>query len=140
MFPPELRVLRKKTGGITPEGIGGVPELEDEARQTVAAARAAAGPGFHVQHGKKVLEIKDGAVGKGRAIAQFMAEPPFAGRVPVFLGDDLTDEDGFEVVNGLGGHSIAVGVGHETQARWHLDNETEVLRWLESCAGGELDG
>ena len=87
-----------------------------------------------------MLEIKADSVGKGRSIAQFMSEPPFAGRQPVFLGDDLTDEDGFEVVNRLGGHSIAVGVGHDTCARWHLDDEAEVVRWLESCAGGELDG
>ena len=117
-----------------------VPELEDDARRTVAAARAAAGSDFHIQGGKKVLEIKAGDVGKGHAIAQFMTEPPFAGRVPVFLGDDLTDEDGFEVVNARGGYSIAVGVGHETCARWHLEDEAEVLQWLESCAGGELDG
>ena len=117
-----------------------VPQLEDDARRIVAAAAAAAGSGFHVQGGKKVLEIKAGAVRKGLAIAQFLAEAPFEGRVPVFLGDDLTDEDGFGVVNERGGHSIAVGVGHETCARWHLDNVPEVLRWLESCAGGEDDG
>ncbi len=117
-----------------------VPELEEAAQRAVAAAVTAAGAGFHVQGGKKVLEIKADAVGKGRAIAQFMAEAPFLGRLPVFLGDDLTDEDGFEVVNELGGHSIAVGVGRETRARWHLGDETEVLRWLEAGAGDELDG
>ncbi|HEY9183494.1 MAG TPA: trehalose-phosphatase, partial [Gammaproteobacteria bacterium] len=97
-----------------------------------AAAAAAVGPAFHVLPGKKVLEIKAATVGKGRAIAEFMAEPPFAGRCPVFVGDDLTDEDGFEIVNTLGGHSIAVGVGRDTRARWRLADEAHVLRWVES--------
>jgi len=116
------------------------PALEDAARTAVTAAAAAAGPSFHVQGGKKVFEIKVGDHGKGAAIAQFMSEPPFKGRLPVFVGDDLTDEDGFEVVNGLGGHSIAVGVNRDTHARWHLGDESEVLRWLETCAEGKLDG
>ena len=117
-----------------------IPELEDEARRAAAAACASAGPEFHVQAGKRVLEIKADTVGKGGAIEQFMSEPPFLGREPVFLGDDLTDEDGFEVVNRLGGHSIAVGVRRDTCARWHLGDETEVLQWLEGCVGGGLDG
>jgi len=112
------------------------PALEEAARAAVAAAAAAAGPSFHVQDGKKVFEIKVGGHGKGAAIAQFMSEAPFAGRLPVFVGDDLTDEDGFEVVNHLGGHSIAVGVNRDTHARWHLADESEVLRWLETFAEG----
>jgi len=112
------------------------PELESAARDVMAAAVIAAGPAFHVQHGKKVVEITVDAVNKGSAIAQFMTEPPFLGRLPVFLGDDLTDENGFEVVNRLGGHSVAVGVNRATRARWHLRDDKQVLEWLESNAGG----
>jgi trehalose 6-phosphate phosphatase len=67
-----------------------------------------------------------------------MAEPPFTCRVPVFVGDDRTDEDGFEVVNALGGHSIAVGAARATRARWRLADETHVLHWLETetCPSG----
>jgi trehalose 6-phosphate phosphatase len=108
------------------------PELESAARRTAAAALAAAGPRFQLQHGKKVLEIRAASVGKGRAIAAFMSEPPFAGRLPVFLGDDLTDEDGFEAVNRLGGHSIGVGVHRVTHARWRLADEASASAWLES--------
>jgi trehalose 6-phosphate phosphatase len=116
----------------------GVPELESAARGAMAAALVAAGPEFHIQDGKKVVEIKVDAVSKGSAIAQFMTEPPFLGRLPVFLGDDLTDEDGFEMVNRLGGYSVAVGVSRATHARWHLRDDKQVLAWLESNAGGAL--
>jgi trehalose 6-phosphate phosphatase len=108
------------------------PEIEAAARLAVATALAAVGPLFQLQEGKKVLEIKARGTSKGSAIEEFMAEPPFVDRRPVFLGDDLTDEAGFAAVNRLGGHSIAVGVTHETQARWRLRNEVAVLDWLES--------
>lgn len=107
------------------------PHLESDARQIVYGAVAALGGHFTVQEGKYVLEVKQAATGKGQAIAAFMAEEPFAGRVPVFIGDDLTDEDGFVRVNELGGHSIAVGVRRESYARWQLADESQVLDWLE---------
>ena len=108
------------------------PDLEPAARSAATAAVMAVGPAFHVQEGKMVLEIKARAASKGRAIEEFMAEDPFRGRRPVFIGDDLTDEAGFEVVNRLGGHSIAVGVARETRAQWHLRDASHVLRWLGS--------
>jgi trehalose 6-phosphate phosphatase len=111
------------------------PMLEPAARRAVAAALAAAGSAFHLQEGKKVLEIKPSDTSKGRAIEEFMAEPPFIARQPIFLGDDLTDEAGFEVVNRLGGHSIAVGAERETQARWRMNDEKHVLDWLELQGG-----
>jgi trehalose 6-phosphate phosphatase len=111
------------------------PWHEVSARGAVAAAVAAVGASFHIQEGKMVLEIKARATSKGRAIEQFMAEAPFEGRCPVFLGDDLTDEIGFEVVNRLGGHSIAVGVDRPTQARFRLRDAPQVLDWLESQVG-----
>ncbi len=114
------------------------PEWEGEARRVVIEALAAVGPDFHLQEGKKVLEIKANAAGKGSAIEAFMDEAPFRGRCPVFIGDDLTDEDGFDAVNRLGGHSIAVGLDRPTRARWRLRDEQEVLSWLES--GAEEEG
>jgi trehalose 6-phosphate phosphatase len=112
----------------------GAPALEGDARRVAAAAASLAGPHFRIQEGKKVLEIKPHSIDKGAAIVAFMREAPFAGRVPVFIGDDLTDEHGFARVNELGGHSIAVGALHATVARWRLASEARVLHWLESHA------
>lgn len=108
------------------------PDVEPDARRIAATALAAAGPAFRLRDGKNALEIGADSVDKGQAIEAFMREPPFSDRVPVFLGDDVTDEDGFAAVNRLGGHSIAVGVERATQARWRLASELQALTWLES--------
>jgi trehalose 6-phosphate phosphatase len=79
--------------------------------------------------GKMVIEIMPRSAGKGRAIADFLAGPPFHGRVPVFIGDDTTDEDGFTVVNRLGGASVHVGPG-VTVARHNFATVGEVWAWL----------
>ena len=50
-----------------------------------------------------VAEVKPAGCHKGKAIEALMATPPFAGRAPLFMGDDLTDEHGFATVNDLGG-------------------------------------
>jgi trehalose 6-phosphate phosphatase len=86
-------------------------------------------PGFEVQNGKQVVELKPAGRNKGSAILEFLAAAPFAGRIPVFIGDDTTDERGFAVVNRAGGHSIKVGPGH-TCARWRLPDAYSVRRWL----------
>jgi trehalose 6-phosphate phosphatase len=58
-----------------------------------------------------------------------MGEDPFAGRLPVFVGDDSTDEHGFDAVERLGGWSIKVGPGR-TAARFRLQDPNAVRRWL----------
>jgi len=69
-----------------------------------------------------------------------MTQPPFRGRTPVFVGDDLTDESGFTAVNRLGGYSVKVGRGTST-AQWRLDGVAAVKAWLErgAAAGWDTD-
>jgi len=97
---------------------------------TEVMARAIEGhPGLRLMTGKAVVEIKPAQVGKGRAIAAFMTEPPFAGRQPCFAGDDVTDEDGFATVQSLGGEAIKVGDG-PTRARRRCPNPQALRAWL----------
>jgi trehalose 6-phosphate phosphatase len=81
--------------------------------------------------GKMVVEFQPRHHGKGSAIAAFMEESPFRGRVPVFLGDDTTDEEGFAEVNRRGGISIRVGppIGGSA-AIYELPSVTATLDWL----------
>lgn len=105
------------------------PENEATARALMTRARELAGDGYCVLEGKMVVELKPDGFSKPLAIAAFLAEPPFAGRTPVFVGDDRTDEAGFTFVEGLGG--IAVHVGNaETCARWRLPDVAAVHEWL----------
>lgn len=100
-------------------------------------AVAKLGAEYTVLMGKAVVEIKPAGINKGDAINGLMAAPPFAGRVPVFAGDDVTDEAGFAVVNAAGGVSIRVGApdttgAATTAARWHCADVTTMIGWLAS--------
>lgn len=104
------------------------PHLGDEAG-TFAANAAAAHPDLAVLAGKMVVEIKPRSASKASAVARFMAGAPFAGRRPVFVGDDVTDEDGMRAAIGAGGSGVKVGPG-ETVARTRLDDPAAVMSWL----------
>lgn len=91
------------------------PELEQLCLQEMTAAVQAC-PGVLLLHGKMVLEAKPAATDKGGAIAAFMQESPFAGRRPVFAGDDTTDEAGFTFVQQAGGQGVKVGNGPSAAA------------------------
>ena len=102
-----------------------------ERRQTcVDAVKALASPAFEVLAGASVAELRGRGVHKGAAIAAFMDEPPFAGRTPVFVGDDVTDEDGFRAVNEMGGVSVLAGPDRATAARHRLPDVASVVAWL----------
>lgn len=94
--------------------------------------------GLAVQPGKMVAELKDARHDKGKGIARLLARPPFSGRKPLFIGDDLTDESGFALVNALGGISVRAGSAcHHTQARYRLPDpesvRSELRQLLESA-------
>lgn len=111
------------------------PAAEPALRELLEDAVAKCAGQVALQPGKMVLEVKPAGRDKGSAIAEFMREPPFRGRVPVFIGDDVTDEFGFAVVNRLGGLTVKVGEG-ASRARLRLADVAAVRRWLEDCLDG----
>ena len=108
------------------------PELEMRCLQVMSEA-VAASTGVELLCGKYVFEIKPAGVSKGTAIAAFMLHAPFAGRVPLFAGDDVTDEAGFFAVQLLGGAGIKVGAGG-TVAQHRCASPAALRQWLhEAC-------
>jgi trehalose 6-phosphate phosphatase len=107
------------------------PDLVEACGDAVRDAIRPHAAGFEVLAGKMVLEIKPRGSDKGAAIRAFMAEPPFSGRQPVFAGDDVTDECGFEAVNALAGVSIKIGEG-ETAACTRLPEIGGLIAWLDA--------
>jgi trehalose 6-phosphate phosphatase len=108
------------------------PQHEVSVRQALLAIAKPLGSNYHIQDGNKVLEIKPRGFTKASAIKAFLHEPPFSGRRPVFVGDDLTDQDGFKTVEDQGGISIAVG--DRVRGQFRMENAAAVRDWLESIA------
>ena len=108
------------------------PQCESSVRESVVALARPLGSNYHIQEGNMVLEIKPRGFSKATAIRAFMAEPPFSGRMPVFIGDDLTDQDGLQVVEEQGGISIAVG--DRVHGQYRVDSPAAVHQWLETIA------
>ncbi len=105
------------------------PRLAGAAQAALREVAEQLGDDFEVLNGKMVVELKPSGRDKGSAIEEFMREPPFAGRTPVFVGDDQTDEYGFGVVNRLGGQSVKVGP-ESSAARWRIADAFAVRAWL----------
>lgn len=91
-------------------------------------------PGYRLQPGDHVLELVPAHVDKGSAVHALMSQPPFKGRTPVFVGDDLTDEFGFAAVQSAGGWSVLVGDREPSQARYGLPDPSSVHHWLRTNA------
>lgn len=111
------------------------PSLEDACRDVVDSALGDGAEGWEILEGKMVFEIRPRGFAKGAAIEAFLGEPPFVGRIPVFCGDDTTDEDGFAAVNARGGVSVRVGDGPVTRAAVRVDTVADLLDWLVRIAG-----
>jgi len=106
----------------------GAPSAEDSIR--ALTQNIAKSTGLIVQNGAMVAELRTPGPDKGDAIRAFMEEEPFAGAMPVFIGDDLTDEHGFALVEELGGLAILAGAQRETRAAMRLADVNAVLEWL----------
>jgi len=100
----------------------------------VCARDLAAETGLALQEGDMVEELRAPGARKGDAVRAFMAAPPFAGARPVFVGDDATDEDGFEAAQALGGVGVVVGAARATAARFRLADVEAALVWLEAAS------
>jgi len=86
--------------------------------------------GWIAQDGKSVVELVASQADKGQAVRALMETAPFAGKLPVFIGDDLTDEHGFAAGKELGGFGILVGKREPTEASHALSGVLHVHRWL----------
>ena len=139
---PKLRDFAARHRGLVLEDKGATlalhfrqrPELADDVLAMLLSV--AQTPGLAVQRGKMVAELKQAGHSKATAIEAFLASAPFAGRMPVFIGDDLTDESGFEFVNAQGGVSIRIGAAEEaTAARFRLTDPAHLRAELGGLAG-----
>jgi trehalose 6-phosphate phosphatase len=108
------------------------PALAGYVADAVAEAERVLGPDYRVQDGKDVLELLPRFATKGAAISRFMESEPYRGRKPYFVGDDRTDEHGFDVVAALGGTGIRIGAGDTVAAR-RMDSPAVLRQWLANC-------
>jgi trehalose 6-phosphate phosphatase len=125
-----------RPGLIVEDKIGSValhwrlaPENEDEALTYLGTVLTDMGEAWRLQQGKLVAEIVPASAAKGTAILDLLEEAPYRGRRPVFIGDDLTDEAGFAVVNERGGVSVRVGEG-KTRAHYRMRDAGMVRTFL----------
>lgn len=113
---PEL-IIEPKQGAVALH-YRQAPDMEDLCRTAMEEALRDY-PDFTLVPGKMVFEARPAGIDKGAAIHAFMQEEPFIGRIPIFIGDDRTDEDGFRAVQELGGIGIKLGPG-KTSARMRI--------------------
>jgi trehalose 6-phosphate phosphatase len=87
-----------------------------------------------LSRGRKVFEIVPARVSKGTALAAIAERPPFAGRVPVMIGDDRNDESALAAAERLGGVGFKVAGEHFAAASAHFGGPREVLAFLADLA------
>lgn len=114
------------------------PEAESEARAFLDGLLTEIDDEFRLIDGKKVLEVGPTGHSKGDAIGRFLDAAPFAGRRPVFAGDDVTDEDGFRAVIAAGGVAILIGDRAESLAEYRLPDVAAVHRWIAEAFGARI--
>ena len=110
------------------------PEHGSAVRQFVETIALKSGGNYEVQFGDCVAELKPAGRSKGSGLLALAAKPPFVGRLPIVLGDDLTDESAFEQAEALGGFGVIVGPRRPTSARFSLSGPAATQAWLHSLA------
>jgi trehalose 6-phosphate phosphatase len=88
------------------------------------------GNGISLCRGKMVFELRDARFTKASAVEAFLERAPFSGRLPVFIGDDRTDEDGFEAAERHGGIAMPVGPTRKGARRSTFAGPADVREWL----------
>jgi trehalose 6-phosphate phosphatase len=116
------------------------PDEQERALQAAKQTCLSLGNGYRLQPGRMVAEIVPAKSDKGQAIATFLRQQPFSNRRALFIGDDVTDEHGFEIVNALGGVSVRVGRGMPSKARYVVNSPAELRERLACWASsGHID-
>jgi len=105
------------------------PELAATVQRRLEETLSLVGEGFRIQDSVLVHEIVANFAHKGDAVEAFLTEQAFTGRMPVFVGDDVTDLDAFAAVERHGGRAVAVGT--RLPAPWRLPSPSAVIDWLE---------
>ena len=85
-----------------------VPDARPDAARSAVAPAGRLRPTFELLPAHMLWEVRPRGVDKGKAVAALMDRPPFRGRLPVFIGDDVTDEDGIAAAATLGGAGLRV--------------------------------
>ena len=133
----EVENLAKSLGGLLCEfkpcsaalHYRDAPERENEV--LAGATRTANSHGLALKRGKMVAELAMPGSDKGSAVTHLMGLARFTGSQPIFIGDDVTDEDAFAAVRDLGGAGVLVGTERQTGAQWRLQDVAAVHRWLQ---------
>ncbi len=115
------------------------PAQSDACREIVEACARSSGGRLERMDGKMVAELKPAGVSKAAAVLAFMNEAPFAGRRPVYVGDDQVDEDAFAAVAKTNGFSIIIGTRTPTVATTRLGSVDELHEWLRAFCRQAMD-
>lgn len=113
------------------------PALGAACREMVERV-ASSNEALRFMHGNMVSEVALAGIDKGTALRQFMTHLPFAGRLPVMAGDDVTDEDAMAAAQDLGGFGIKIGAAASV-ARYRLADTETFLSWLDKVSAEQVD-
>jgi trehalose 6-phosphate phosphatase len=142
LFRQQLAALPRSNPGILVEDkevsiavhFREAPDAADLCRRAVDACVAASHGGFERLDGKMVVELKPAGITKVTALCAYMNEAPFAGRRPVFVGDDVTDEGAFVEVSKTNGFGVIVGARAPSAATARLPSVAALHAWLNSLS------